>query len=201
MKYLKLFKDLASYEAWKNSEDFVLPNVVFNEETGSIFYATNVAPSSPNVVCVYDVTDISRNTTILYGYALRDVTRMIVDGIEMDAETYYQFDTTGLHTVEFVLDDKTTISNLWFRNVDNLVSIEIPDTVLSFGNNYSVIGSGNNNLKEITFHSSIPPTGMFCEYPEDLLQRGVVKYPKGSNYLSSVLFDQFPDRYWTWVEF
>ena len=39
MKYLKLFNDAASYEAWKNSEEYVLPNVIFSEETGVVYEA------------------------------------------------------------------------------------------------------------------------------------------------------------------
>ena len=38
MKYLKLFNDTASYEAWKNSEGYVLPNVSYTEDTNKVFY-------------------------------------------------------------------------------------------------------------------------------------------------------------------
>ena len=36
-KYLKLFNDSASYEAWKLSEDYVLPNVSYTED-GNLHY-------------------------------------------------------------------------------------------------------------------------------------------------------------------
>jgi hypothetical protein len=39
MKHLKLFNDAASYEAWKNSENYILPNVIFSEETGVVYEA------------------------------------------------------------------------------------------------------------------------------------------------------------------
>jgi hypothetical protein len=69
-----------------------------------------VEPSSPNVVCTYNVTDVSQETLLLYAYGLDCFSSMIIDGIEMDAETHYQFDTVGNHVVEFVLYDPTNIS-------------------------------------------------------------------------------------------
>jgi hypothetical protein len=44
MKHLKLFNDTASYEAYKNSEDYVLPNVSYVEETKGVSYEPYVAP-------------------------------------------------------------------------------------------------------------------------------------------------------------
>jgi hypothetical protein len=38
MKHLKLFNDAASYEAFKNSEDFVTPNVSYIEEINEVKY-------------------------------------------------------------------------------------------------------------------------------------------------------------------
>jgi hypothetical protein len=38
MKHLKLFNDTASYEAYKNSEDYVLPNVSYIEETKGVSF-------------------------------------------------------------------------------------------------------------------------------------------------------------------
>jgi hypothetical protein len=109
MKHLKLFNDAASYEVWKNSEEYVLPNVSFVVENTCVMLNPNASPASPNLVCVYDVTDISQETRILGSYGLAHVTNMIVDGVEMKAETYYQFDTVGNHIVEFVLYDPTKI--------------------------------------------------------------------------------------------
>ena len=133
MKYLKLFNDTASYEAWKNGEKYVRPNVVFNEETGLV-YEAYVEPTSPNVVCVYDVTDISYETKLTNSYGGRFISSMIVDGVEMEFDTYYQFDTIGEHTVEFVLnDDIDTLTNEFISSSPQLVSVSIPDSVTSIG--------------------------------------------------------------------
>jgi hypothetical protein len=58
---------------------------------------------------------------------------MIVDGVEMDFDCYYQFDTEGLHTVEFVFDEeyKTELPSQGFNFVKQLVSITIPESITS----------------------------------------------------------------------
>ena len=38
MKHLKLFDNAASYEVWKNGEDYVTPSVSYVEENDTIFY-------------------------------------------------------------------------------------------------------------------------------------------------------------------
>jgi hypothetical protein len=44
MKHLKLFNDATSYEAWKNSEEFVLPNVSFVVETNIVGFEPYIPP-------------------------------------------------------------------------------------------------------------------------------------------------------------
>lgn len=148
MKHLKLFNDTASYEVWKRSEDYVLPNVVFSEETG-VIYNPYVAPASPNLVCVYDVTDISYRTQLIGRYAGVAYTSMIVDGVEMDFEYNYQFETVGLHIVEFVLDEeyKTQLPIATFDAVVGLVSITLPDSITSLDKTF--IGLDTSELTEL----------------------------------------------------
>ena len=38
MKYIKLFNDTDSHESWKESEDYVLPNVSYIEEINSVSF-------------------------------------------------------------------------------------------------------------------------------------------------------------------
>ena len=101
-------------------------------------------PTSPNLVCVYDVTDISGMTELIdnrgYPECSQVCSSMIVDGVEMDLNYDYQFDSVGLHTVEFVLDEEynTTIPGKFFGDIGNLniVSITIPESITSIGNSY-----------------------------------------------------------------
>lgn len=90
-------------------------------------------PTSPNVICTYNVTDISQETQILNAYALGYFSSMIVDGVEMDVDTYYQFDTVGNHVAEYVLIDPTIIGDWAFAGCTSLTSITIPDSVTSIG--------------------------------------------------------------------
>lgn len=211
MKHLKLFNDTASYEAWKNSEDYVLPNVTFTED-GNLYYNAYVEPVSPNIVCRYNVTDISYETKILHDYALGSFSSMIVDGVEMDVDCYYQFDTTGLHTVEFVYAEGTyrgynlneVIGEGWFRLAwadGAWVSLEIPASVKFVHSSQSIEGE---NLKEIIFHSAECPLaygGWNNNTFHNLAETGVLKYPKGSDY--SLVIECMAQYHpgWTCVEF
>ena len=83
------------------------------------------------------------------GYASHVYTSMIVDGVEMDFDCYYQFDTNGLHTVEFIFDEeyKTVLPSQGFDYVTQLVSITIPESITSIP--YDAIGHRDvDNLEE-----------------------------------------------------
>lgn len=105
---------------------------------------------------------------------------MIVDGVAMETDVYYEFETVGLHTVEFVLFDNTKIGFDTFNNVDcDMISVEFPATITHVGNPIPL--DRQNTLKEITFHSKIAPSvngnSLF-----GIAETGVFKYPKGSDY-------------------
>ena len=149
MKHLKYFETEAEYNAYKNGSDFVLPNVSYVEEVNGVVFNPYVDSSSPNLVCVYDIVDTSRETQIMAVYASHAYTSMIVDGVEMDFDCYYQFDTTGLHTVEFIFDEeyKTVLPSQGFDYVTQLVSITIPESITSIP--YDAIGYRDvDNLEE-----------------------------------------------------
>ena len=153
-KYLKLFESKAQYESWKGGSDYVTPNVAFNNESGLVY-----APTNPNVVCVYDITDISRETLIMSGYAGYAYTAMIVDGVKMDFDCYYQFNTVGLHTVEFVFDKNynTKMPSQGFDAVDQVVSITIPNSVDYIGDSAFY---GCTYLKSVTMSEGVQYIGV-----------------------------------------
>ena len=57
MKHLKLFNDTVSYETWKNSEGFVLPNVSYIEETKGIWYEPSITIEMPSIGASIYCTD------------------------------------------------------------------------------------------------------------------------------------------------
>ena len=152
MKHLKLFNDAASYEAWKNSEEYVLPNVTFIED-GNLHYNAYVEPvvASPNIVAVYNVTDISWETNIIGSYGIGNVESLIIDGNEVEPDTYYQFENTGLHTVEIILEDKTNMANMFYDS-DELVSFTIPDSITEIDPS---ICYGCKNLTNVSIGSGV----------------------------------------------
>lgn len=156
MKYLKYFTNESDYQTFKDSEDYVLPNVSYVENSDIVMYNPYVEPASPNLVCTYNVTDISQETQILASYGLGCVTNMIINGVEMEAETYYQFGTVGNHVVEFVLDDPTIIGIDAFSDCSSLTSVTIPDSVTSINNGTF---DGCTSLTSIMIPDSITSIG------------------------------------------
>lgn len=154
MKHLKYFETEAEYNAYKNGSDFVLPNVSYIEEIDGLMFNADVAPASPNVVCTYNVTDISRETQILSSYGLPYMTSMIVAGVETDVDNYYQFDIIGNNVVEFVLDDPTRIGVDSLRDCSSLTSVIIPDSVTTIENS---VFSGCSSLTSVYCKPTTPP--------------------------------------------
>ena len=198
MKYLKQFANQSDYQAFKESEDYILPNVSYIEETGEIGFNPYVEPASPNLVCVYDVTDISRDTKLIQAYALSNIVSMIVDGVETDVNDFYQFDTVGLHTVEFILDDKTKMPKDIFYNTYELVSVEVPESITSTDGAFIYLSYGSENLSTIVFNSKIAPSPAYLYLKSDSNVNGVLKYPKGADYSAWIAL--LPEG-WTAIEF
>lgn len=56
MKHLKLFNDTASYEAWKNGEDYVNPAVSYVEENDTVFFEAEDTFTEDELLYYYDGT-------------------------------------------------------------------------------------------------------------------------------------------------
>ena len=58
MKHLKLFNDTASYEAWKNGEDYVNPAVSYVEENDTVFFEDGGEFTEDELLYYCEGTDI-----------------------------------------------------------------------------------------------------------------------------------------------
>ena len=159
MKYLKYFTNASDYQTFKESEEYILPNVSYVENSDVVMYDPYVEPASPNVVCTYYTSDPYTNVSLVSYYGWNGFTNMIIDGVKMDIAAEYVFESSGLHTVELILYDEKTLGYSSFEDCSNLTSVTIPDSVTTIGNgvfNYCAsltsvtIGSGvtliDNNI-------------------------------------------------------
>lgn len=199
--YIKLLETMSDYEAFINSEEFVKPNISYINENGGLFFNKKNIEGSPNLVAIYNVTDISRESTLAGQYSWKYIESIIIDGLVED-DIYYQFDTTGEHTVEFVLSDKEFIDFDFFNNVwpNDIVKVEIPSSITKINATGFVVAL--RGIKEVIFHSMTAPVitdgpllnpSMYGGSPT-----GVLKYPKGADY--SEIIATLPEG-WTAVEF
>lgn len=167
--YINSYSDNTAYSA-DQSKDY--PNISYIQGTDEVKYATD-----PRVVCVYNITDTSAATSLLY--FTRNLSDMIIDGVmQPSVVTSYQFSTTGEHIVKFGLTDNTSlrenlqgkaslvsvtipnsvtsIGNNAFNSCNGLTSVTIPNTVTSIGN---YVFSGCSNLTSVTMSNSLTSIG------------------------------------------
>ena len=145
-KYLKLFETESQYEVWKNSDDFLLPNVSFIEEIKGISYNPFTEAKSGVIMARYNATEDNK-------LAIADtsnVKSLKVNGTEVEFGEMYCFNEVGEYDVEIELIDPTLINGvnfgadmpktMFWSILDNgpmgacLISIVIPNSVTSIGN-------------------------------------------------------------------
>ena len=109
----------------------------YNIQTNIFTKGDLIQENSDN--CQIDITakfNVNRTTsqTQLCGSAATSAfTYMYVDGEQIDVTSGYTFSTTGEHEVQYILSDKTNISNSAFTSCTRLTSVTIPNSVTSIG--------------------------------------------------------------------
>lgn len=142
MKYLKEFETHAEYEAYKNGQDYLTPNVSWCVDLDEVHFNKYTPQPETRIVATFDVAD-TNNPTNIVGYDDRydeyytsPFSEIEIDGVlQNEVIGYYQFDTEGEHIVKYTLDDDTLVPQKTFYSCYNLTTISIPSGVTSIGMN------------------------------------------------------------------
>ena len=100
MKYLKYFKTEAEYNAYIQSEDFVLPNVSYTVDSDNVFYHVVVNDQSP-----YVMVDLGLPSGILWA------DRNVGAASPEDAGLYFQWGDTVGYTAEQIANGEKTFAD------------------------------------------------------------------------------------------
>jgi len=144
-KYLKLFDNHALYEAFTQTEDFILPNVSHCIEENHVHYNPLTPP--PMNIIRYEASEKLTETTSDKSSGLH--TNKF--GTTMVSHTF----ENGVGTIEFE-DDVTTFGSYAFYNCGNMTSIDIPNSVTSIGQQAFQSCSG---LTSVTIPDSVTSIG------------------------------------------
>ena len=88
MKHLKLFDDAASYNVWKNGEDYVTPSVSYVEENDTIFYEAEEEFTEDELLYYFDGTntDYIINLTTLKVKVYEDDSFIVEENASIDEQ-------------------------------------------------------------------------------------------------------------------
>lgn len=202
-KYLKKFDTHAEYEEAR--QNLILPNVSYCEDNNEVHY-NPIVPPSRVIKCTIDVETTSNPTVLFsdwYGTAWNNVESALItrpngttieltynDLVQYDpyegTDPYmcYQFDTIGIHTIEYTLNPNVTsltehdiiadprnisiieipncissIGTMAFGFCDELTTLILPDSITSLGadNIQDSIITDADNLTSVTILATTPP--------------------------------------------
>ena len=114
-----------------------------------------------DITSTFNVTSTTSPTQLCHSSAISYFTEMYVDGVKIDVSSGYTFNTTGEHTVNYMLADKTTIGDNAFNNCNGLKSIVISDIVENIGNGAFY---GCSSLSSIDFGKGVKTIGNIVFY-------------------------------------
>ena len=170
MKYLKKFENHASYEEAR--QNLILPNVSLCEQENEVHY--NPVVNETRLTLTYNVEDSEGWCHLYNSNAV-----ILPIGVEIDGTAvsfsdidygWYQFSTTGQHTVKIEYQDNTFIPYQAFQECADIVEVIIPDCVVSVGQT----GYGGwvfnhcTSLTNVVFNENTLQTvssGSFCACP------------------------------------
>lgn len=144
IKHIKVFETHDDYVNFMKSDNVFLPNVSYCKNNIDVHYNPL---HETRVLTTFNVESISDPTRI-YFYVIEDdetitgelmFEKIEIDNVEIsisdiDAnEGFYQFETTGDHTVSYTLKDNTKIPTGMFYQCGEMTTITLPDTITTIG--------------------------------------------------------------------
>ena len=109
-----------------------------------------------DITSTFNVTSTTSPTQLCHSSAISYFTEMYVDGVQIDVASGYTFNTTGEHTVNYILADKTTIGDNALFGCYNLKSVTIGSGVETI--NYRSFFNCNK-LTSVTIGSGVKTIG------------------------------------------
>ena len=109
-----------------------------------------------DITSTFNVTSTTSQTQLCHSSAISYFTEMYVDGVKIDVSSGYTFSTTGEHTVNYMLADKTTIGDNALFGCYNLKSVTIGSSVETI--NYRSFFNCNK-LTSVTIGSGVKTIG------------------------------------------
>ena len=109
-----------------------------------------------DITSTFNVTSTTSPTKLCHSSAISYFTEMYVDGVQIDVASGYTFNTTGEHTVNYMLADKTTIGDNALFGCFNLKSVTIGNGVKTI--NYRSFFNCNK-LTSVTIGSGVKTIG------------------------------------------
>ena len=187
MKYLKKFNAISEYDTFKNSYDYILPNVSYIVEENSVHFEneTKKEQNFPNNTIIYtgkgwltetaDVSDSKNGKSGLYIYGFSGKNG---DLLEIVNHTFNKNDNDdyGVGTIEFN-DDITRMGNRAF-NQTSCATLELPSTVEQLNKEAIYKCTG---LTSITCYAETAP---YINSDTFFGSNAITQlyYPKGSDY-------------------
>ena len=188
--YCKLFETHEDYQTFINSSTYEEPNISICKGFDSDHLHFN--PIERMIICEFNVTDISEPTQIIGTNdgaiaQTQQFTRLEVDGVTLsNVVQSYQFETTGIHTVKYLLAtpeviDEGAFTINWFcigTNNYSLTSIDL--------NSVEILGAAAifGNFSNIYIPKTVTHYGVYPNEGEFVWSK-----PAISGYINSITVD------------
>ncbi len=153
MAHLTYFETFEEYNNYRNSEEYVEPNITFCLETDKVYFDDDFTPT------VEAVFTAQANETVKIADSITDIIEIRIDEDNIiPATSEYTFETAGEHKVEYMFYDYGIVPNNVLYDLPNLTSVDLSNVTRLGSSNISSC-SGITTFGTDTFNFDI---GDYC---------------------------------------